>query len=79
VSNVQFTYSGQEGYVDKSDPRYSIAYLDTGAANDIKPSYVKNSAFSNGFSPAIGLYGADNVTIEGNVIHSTVWYGKSSA
>ena len=36
LSNVEFAYSGQGEYIDPTDPRFSIAFVD--AAPD---SYVK--------------------------------------
>lgn len=30
ISNVEFYHSGQEGWIDSSDPRYSVAFLNLG-------------------------------------------------
>ncbi|KAL3886657.1 hypothetical protein ACJMK2_026637 [Sinanodonta woodiana] len=72
LSNVEFVNSGQEGYYEFYDARFSITYSDTGSVSIIKPSYVKQCAFHDGFSPAIGLFGAHGMVIENNVIHHTV-------
>ncbi|KAK3587658.1 hypothetical protein CHS0354_042441 [Potamilus streckersoni] len=72
LSNVEFVNSGQEGYYEFYDARFSITYSDTGTVSNIKPSYVKGCAFHDGFSPAIGLFGANGMIIENNVIHHTV-------
>lgn len=75
ISNVEFFQSGQEGFNDPYDPRFSLTFLNTGAVSDIRPSYVTNSAFHHGFSPAIGVFGTNGITISGNVIHNTVGTG----
>ncbi|XP_033119893.1 fibrocystin-L-like [Anneissia japonica] len=75
ISNVEFYHSGQEGWTDFYDPRYSVAFLDTGEVTVANPSYVRSCTFHNGFSPAIGVFGASGVLIEDNVIHHTVGAG----
>ena len=75
ISNVEFYHSGQEGWVDSYDPRFSVSFVDSGTVSAAFPSYVKGCAFHNGFSPAIGLFGANQVLVEDNVIHHTVGPG----
>ncbi|XP_061122944.1 PKHD1 like 1, tandem duplicate 1 [Syngnathus typhle] len=70
--NVEFFQSGQEGWTDEYDPRYSVAFLDLGQAND---SYIQGCSFHDGFSPAIGVFGSDDLAIDDNVIHHTVGDG----
>lgn len=41
-------------------------------------SYIKGCAFHNGFAPAIGVFGTDELSIEDNVIHHTVGEGTDS-
>ncbi|XP_038070546.1 fibrocystin-L-like isoform X1 [Patiria miniata] len=72
ISNVEFFHSGQEGWSDFFDPRYSLAFLDVGEITDDAPSSVWGCSFHNGFSPAIGVFGTDGLVIEDNVIHHTV-------
>ncbi|XP_071946075.1 fibrocystin-L-like [Antedon mediterranea] len=78
ISNVEFYHTGQEGWPDNYDPRYSVAFLDTGEVTVANPSYVRECAFHHGFSPAIGVFGAFGVHIEDNVIHHTVGAGISA-
>ncbi|XP_022094388.1 fibrocystin-L-like [Acanthaster planci] len=72
ISNVQFFHTGQLGWSDSFDPRYSLAYLDIGRVTEKLPSYVKGCSFHNGFSPAIGVFGTDGLLVKDNVIHHTV-------
>uniref|UniRef100_A0A3Q2YMV4 PKHD1 like 1, tandem duplicate 1 n=1 Tax=Hippocampus comes TaxID=109280 RepID=A0A3Q2YMV4_HIPCM len=60
--NVEFFHSGQEGWTDEYDPRYSVAFIGLG----------RGCSFHSGFSPAIGVFRTDDLAIEDNVIHHTV-------
>ncbi|XP_066278772.1 fibrocystin-L-like [Branchiostoma lanceolatum] len=71
--NVEFYHTGQEGWTDFYDPRYSLAFLDVGEIlDDYTESYIRKNTFHSGFSPAIGVFGTQNLNIEDNVIHHTV-------
>ncbi|XP_019729703.1 PKHD1 like 1, tandem duplicate 1 [Hippocampus comes] len=70
--NVEFFHSGQEGWTDEYDPRYSVAFIGLGRAND---SSIQGCSFHSGFSPAIGVFRTDDLAIEDNVIHHTVGDG----
>ncbi|CAL8298854.1 unnamed protein product [Lota lota] len=74
IRNVEFHHSGQEGWRDYTDPRYSVVFLNLGevAANK---SQLQGCAFHNGFSPAIGVFGTDGMFVDDNVIHHTVGDG----
>ncbi|XP_076825618.1 fibrocystin-L-like isoform X2 [Clavelina lepadiformis] len=74
-SNVEFHRTGQEGWTDTWDPRFSLAWVGTGASTTARPAYVKGCAFHDGYSTAIGTFGADDVTISGNVVHRTIFDG----
>ncbi|XP_065144791.1 fibrocystin-L-like [Paramisgurnus dabryanus] len=73
IRNVEFYHTGQEGWTDPSDPRYSLAFLNLG--NVAGESYIKGCAFHDGFAPAIGVFGTDGLNIDDNVIHHTVGEG----
>ncbi|XP_069115782.1 fibrocystin-L-like [Argopecten irradians] len=75
ISNVQFYQSGQEGFMDSDDPRFSVAFVNIGDVTDEKPSYVKECAFFDGYSPAVGVFETHYLNITDNVIHHTVWDG----
>ncbi|XP_071946022.1 fibrocystin-L-like [Antedon mediterranea] len=75
ISNVEFKHSGQEGWTDFYDPRYSVAFLDIGEVTGENPSFLRECTFHNGFSPAIGVFGTSGLTIQDNVIHHTVGAG----
>ncbi|XP_018426208.1 PREDICTED: fibrocystin-L [Nanorana parkeri] len=74
IENVEFYHSGQEGYPDPIDPRYSLAFLNLGEVSS-NESYVKGCAFHNGFSPAIGVFYTNGLDVHDNVIHFTVGEG----
>ncbi|CAM4636768.1 unnamed protein product [Leuciscus chuanchicus] len=73
IRNVQFYHTGQEGWNDLSDPRYSLVFYNLGGV--VGESYVKGCAFHDGFAPAIGVFGTDGLSIDDNVIHHTVGEG----
>ena len=74
-SNVEFAVAGQEGWFDNYDPRYALAYLDTGdsvdsdGAPNMKENYVKKCTFNYLYNSAIGIFGSNNVPVEDNVIY----------
>uniref|UniRef100_A0A3B5MPJ0 G8 domain-containing protein n=1 Tax=Xiphophorus couchianus TaxID=32473 RepID=A0A3B5MPJ0_9TELE len=77
IRNVEFFRSGQEGWTDYYDPRYSVAFHNLGevrkhSGND---SYIQGCAFHDGFSPAIGVFGTAGLSIDDNVVHHTVGEG----
>ena len=76
ISNVEFVHTGQEGWTDKYDPRFSLVFLDSGTSRLSSPSYVRGCSFHNGFSTAIGLFGAHRIYVEDNLIHHTIGSGK---
>uniref|UniRef100_A0A3B4ZUN2 PKHD1 like 1 n=1 Tax=Stegastes partitus TaxID=144197 RepID=A0A3B4ZUN2_9TELE len=69
IRNVEFYRSGQEGWTDYSDPRYSVAFVNLGE------SYIQGCAFHDGFSPAIGVFGTEGLSVDDNVVHHTVGEG----
>ncbi|XP_075907773.1 fibrocystin-L-like [Nelusetta ayraudi] len=74
ISNVEFYHSGQEGWIDYSDPRYSVAFLNLGEVSSDE-SYIQGCAFHDGFSPAIGVFGTAGLFVDDNVVHHTVGEG----
>ncbi|XP_066276424.1 fibrocystin-L-like [Branchiostoma lanceolatum] len=75
IKNVEFYHTGQEGWNAFYDPRFSLAFVNTGDVSDAKPSKVENNAFHNGFSPGIGVYGTSKLEIVNNIVHHTVGQG----
>jgi len=73
-SNVEFVRGGQEGWSDNYDPRYTLAFMNSGDHEDAagapaaKESYVKNCGLNYNYNSAIGIFGSNNVGIENNVI-----------
>ncbi|KAK2836335.1 hypothetical protein Q7C36_014204 [Tachysurus vachellii] len=74
IRDVEFYHTGQEGWTDSTDPRYSVAFLNLGVVSK-NESYIKGCAFHHGFSPAIGIFGTDGLIVEDNVIYHTVGEG----
>ncbi|XP_050924319.1 LOW QUALITY PROTEIN: PKHD1 like 1, tandem duplicate 1 [Lates calcarifer] len=74
IRNVEFFRSGQEGWTDYTDPRYSVAFLNLGEVTE-EDSYIQGCAFHNGFSPAIGVFGTEGLHVDDNIVHHTVGEG----
>ncbi|XP_029299003.1 LOW QUALITY PROTEIN: PKHD1 like 1, tandem duplicate 1 [Cottoperca gobio] len=74
IRNVEFFRSGQEGWTDYSDPRYSVAFLNLGEVSG-EDSYIQGCAFHDGFSPAIGVFGTEGMNVDDNIVHRTVGEG----
>ncbi|XP_068094022.1 fibrocystin-L-like isoform X1 [Hyperolius riggenbachi] len=74
IENVEFYHSGQLGYTDPSDPRYSLSFLNLGEVSS-NYSYVRGCAFHNGFSPAIGVFNTNGLDVDDNIVHFTVGEG----
>ncbi|KAM9385916.1 fibrocystin-L-like isoform 2-T2 [Pholidichthys leucotaenia] len=74
IRNVEFFHSGQEGWTDHTDPRYSLAFQNVGEVI-AEESYVQGCSFHDGFSPAIGVFGTNGLNVDNNVIHHTVGEG----
>ncbi|KPP78019.1 fibrocystin-L-like, partial [Scleropages formosus] len=74
IRNVEFYHTGQYGYPDPSDPRYSLAFLNLGEVS-VNESCIQGCSFHQGFSPAIGVFGTDGLNIDDNVIYFTVGEG----
>ena len=70
---------GQLGYSQSFDARFAITYDQTGPTSSVKPSYLKGNAFSMGFSPQIGFFGAEEVTVQDNCMYRVVGGGKRNS
>ncbi|XP_030002867.1 PKHD1 like 1, tandem duplicate 2 [Sphaeramia orbicularis] len=74
IRNVEFFQSGQEGWTDSHDPRYSVAFLNLGQVSE-EDTYLQGCAFHDGFSPAIGVFGTEGLFVDDNCVHRTVGEG----
>ncbi|XP_038580507.1 PKHD1 like 1, tandem duplicate 1 [Micropterus salmoides] len=72
IRNVEFFHSGQEGWTDDTDPRYSVAFLNLGK---VSGDTIQGCAFHEGFSPAIGVFGTEGLNVDNNIVHHTVGEG----
>ena len=75
---MEFDRTGQEGFTDNYDPRFSVAFVGLGEITASNPCYVRECAFHDGFSPAIGVFGTNYMDVTDNVIHNTVGSGKQN-
>ena len=75
---MEFDRTGQEGFTDSYDPRFSVAFVGLGEITASNPCYVRECAFHDGFSPAIGVFGTNYMDVTDNVIHNTVGSGKQN-
>ncbi|KAJ0054901.1 hypothetical protein NL108_007111 [Boleophthalmus pectinirostris] len=72
IRNVEFERTGQEGWTDDYDPRYSVAFL---SLEKVEDTYLQGCSFHDGFSPAIGVFNTEGLFIDDNVIHHTIGEG----
>ncbi|GFN92106.1 fibrocystin-l [Plakobranchus ocellatus] len=75
-SNVEFFHTGQEGFTENYDARFSLTFMDTlSNPGQIMYSFVKRCAFHNGYSTAIGAFAIQGLEIDENTVHHTVGPG----
>ncbi|GFN92112.1 fibrocystin-l [Plakobranchus ocellatus] len=75
-SNVEFFHTGQEGFTENYDARFSLTFMDTTSTpGQIMYSFVKRCAFHNGYSTAIGAFAIQGLEIDENTVHHTVGPG----
>jgi len=72
LTSVEFLGTGQYGFVDPTDPRFSLAFVYLG---DVEKSRVTNCSFVRGFSPAIGAFNTYNLTVKSNVFYHSIGHG----
>ena len=70
LQGVEFRGCGQEGFVERFDPRYSLAFLNTGTVTD--RSYVRHCSFHDGYNVGIGVFGTNGMNVSDNVLHRTL-------
>ncbi|MBN3294522.1 PKHL1 protein, partial [Polypterus senegalus] len=75
LSNVEFYHTGQNGYVSDSDPRYSVVFMNMEEISENITSYIQGCSFHHGFSPAIGIFGTNKLSVDDNIIYFTVGQG----
>ncbi len=69
LEGVEFKGCGQIGHTESYDPRFALAFVNTGRQRN---AYVRHCSFHDGYNTALGLFGTDNMEITSNVIHGTV-------
>lgn len=76
MSYAQFINMGQLGFPEAFDPRFAFSYVNTGLVTSVKPSYLKGNSFYKGFSPAIGVFGAEDLRVADNTMYRVVGGGQ---
>jgi hypothetical protein len=77
LSNVEFYHTGQEGYADEYDPRFSVAFVALGTVSNVRPSIVTKCSFHNGFNTAIGAFRTGGLKILDNVVFGSIGNGMT--
>ncbi|KAL4228553.1 Fibrocystin-L [Mactra antiquata] len=75
LSNVEFYHTGQEGFTEEYDPRFSLAFLNTGTVDNVKPSSVTKCSFHHSFSTGIGVFGTNGLNVTDNIVTGSVGHG----
>ena len=71
IEGVEFDGCGQIGYTFTHDPRFALAFLNTGRILN-STSYVRKSTFHDGFNTGIGAFGVSGLSLEDNIVHYQV-------
>ena len=76
LSNVEFIHTGQDGFTETYDARFSVAYIATGTVSNVKPSSVTKCSFHDSFNSAVGAFGISGLHITDNVVYNVLGNGK---
>lgn len=68
LSHVLFEHMGQDGFTEFADPRFALAFVETGKVTDVKPSEVIGCAFVDSFNTAVGVIGVADMQLLDNVV-----------
>ena len=69
LQGVEFKGCGQKDFVEPFDPRYSLAFLNTGSATNV--SYIRQCSIHDGYNVGIGVFGANDMILSDNVFFRT--------
>ena len=72
LSNVEFLYAGQGGFIEHYDARFALTIYNTGMYREAKPSTVHDCSFHHLYSTAIGNINTMNLEIMANVVYQSV-------
>ena len=62
LENVEFFNCGQRGFTENYDPRYSLAFLNTG--NKGSDSIVRRCSFNHNYNFGLGVFGTEGLLLE---------------
>ncbi len=74
ITDCEFKYFGQFSRSADDDYKYGILLSNLGEFDLTRPTYVRNSAFHNGFATAIGIFNCIKMPIETNIVHRSLDY-----
>jgi hypothetical protein len=72
ISNTEFVHPGQFSRESADDSEFGIFYNHLLAYDNVRPSYVRDSAFHQCFGTAIGILRSSSIPITNNVIYYTI-------
>ena len=70
LQGVEFKECGQKDFVEAFDPRYSLAFLNTGIATNV--SYIRQCSIHDSYNVGIGVFGANDMIVSDNVLLRTL-------
>ena len=72
ISNTEFVHPGQFSRDSEDDSKFGIFYNHLLAYDNVRPSYVRDSAFHQCLGTAIGILRSSSIPITNNVIYYTI-------
>ena len=68
---MEFVRTGQDGFSEDYDPRFSLVYHSI-QIDEIRPCYLRSCAFNMNYAPAIGIFATNGLEVENNVVYHTL-------
>ena len=75
LSDVEFDHPGQFSRAAQDDSLYGILVSNLGEYDYKRPTYIRNCAFREAYSAAIGILDTATIPVENNVIYRTIEFG----
>ena len=75
LTDVEFDHPGQFSRAAQDDSLYGILISNLGEYDYKRPTYIRNCAFHDAYSAAIGILDTATIPVENNVIYRTIEFG----